>query len=220
MSASLPDTLVHRLRPAAGEPQGALVLLHGRGADEHDLVQFLDLLDPQRRLVGITPGAPLQLPPGGRHWYVVPRVGHPDPATFARTWAALTAFVDAIPQATGVPWGRIVLGGFSQGSVMAYALGLGAGRPRPAGIIAMSGFVPNVDGWQPDLPARAGLPVWIAHGRRDPVIPVEFGRSARDLLTAAGLDVTYEESDAAHHVDPRALADLPAWVERVLAPAI
>jgi len=215
----LPDTLVHRVRPAAGTPEGALVLLHGRGADEADLLPFLDLLDPRRRLVGITPGAPLFLPPGGRHWYAVPRVGHPDPATFAQTWATLTAFVDAIPAATGVPWERIILGGFSQGSVMAYALGLGAGRPSPAGIVAMSGFVPTVAGWEPDLAARAGLPVWIAHGRNDPVISVEFGRAARDLLTAGGLDVTYEESDAAHHVDPRAIAALPAWVERVLPPA-
>jgi len=215
----LPDTLVHRVRPAAGTPEGALVLLHGRGADEADLLPFLDLLDPRRRLVGITPGAPLFLPPGGRHWYAVPRVGHPDPATFAQTWATLTAFVDAIPAATGVPWDRIILGGFSQGSVMAYALGLGAGRPSPAGIVAMSGFVPTVAGWEPDLASRAGLPVWIAHGRRDPVISVEFGRAARDLLTAGGLDVTYEESDADHHVDPRAIAALPAWVERVLPPA-
>jgi len=215
----LPDTLVHRVRPAAGTPEGALVLLHGRGADEADLLPFLDLLDPRRRLVGITPGAPLFLPPGGRHWYAVPRVGHPDPATFAQTWATLTAFVDAIPAATGVPWERIILGGFSQGSVMAYALGLGAGRPSPAGIVAISGFVPTVAGWEPDLAARAGLPVWIAHGRNDPVISVEFGRAARDLLTAGGLDVTYEESDAAHHVDPRAIAALPAWVERVLPPA-
>jgi len=215
----LPDTLVHRVRPAAGTPEGALVLMHGRGADEADLLPFLDLLDPRRRLVGITPGAPLFLPPGGRHWYAVPRVGHPDPATFAQTWATLTAFVDAIPAATGVPWERIILGGFSQGSVMAYALGLGAGRPSPAGIVAMSGFVPTVAGWEPDLAARAGLPVWIAHGRNDPVISVEFGRAARDLLTAGGLDVTYEESDAAHHVDPRAIAALPAWVERVLPPA-
>ena len=219
MTIVLPDTLVHRVRPAAGTPEGALVLLHGRGADEADLLPFLDLLDPRRRLVGITPGGPLFLPPGGRHWYAVPRVGHPDPATFAQTWATLTAFVDAIPAATGVPWERIILGGFSQGSVMAYALGLGAGRPSPAGIVAMSGFVPTVAGWEPDLAARAGLPVWIAHGRRDPVISVEFGRAARDLLTAGGLDVTYEESDAAHHVDPRAIAALPAWVERVLPPA-
>ena len=219
MTIVLPDTLVHRVRPAAGTPEGALVLLHGRGADEADLLPFLDLLDPRRRLVGITPGAPLFLPPGGRHWYAVPRVGHPDPATFAQTWATLTAFVDAIPAATGVPWERIILGGFSQGSVMAYALGLGAGRPSPAGIVAMSGFVPTVADWEPDLAARAGLPVWIAHGRNDPVISVEFGRAARDLLTAGGLDVTYEESDAAHHVDPRAIAALPAWVERVLPPA-
>ena len=219
MTIVLPDTLVHRVRPAAGTPEGALVLLHGRGADEADLLPFLDLLDPRRRLVGITPGAPLFLPPGGRHWYAVPRVGHPDTATFAETWATLTAFVDAIPAATGVPWERIILGGFSQGSVMAYALGLGVGRPSPAGIVAMSGFVPTVAGWEPDLASRAGLPVWIAHGRRDPVISVEFGRAARDLLTAGGLDVTYEESDADHHVDPRAIAALPAWVERVLPPA-
>ena len=219
MTIVLPDTLVHRVRPAAGTPEGALVLLHGRGADEADLLPFLDLLDPRRRLVGITPGAPLFLPPGGRHWYAVPRVGHPDPATFAQTWATLTAFVDAIPAATGVPWERIILGGFSQGSVMAYALGLGAGRPSPAGIVAISGFVPTVAGWEPDLAARAGLPVWIAHGRNDPVISVEFGRAARDLLTAGGLDVTYEESDAAHHVDPRAIVALPAWVEGVLPPA-
>ena len=76
--------LAHQIRPAAGEPRGALVLLHGRGADEHDLLPFLDLLDPQRRLVGVTPGGPLFLPPGGRHWYVVPRVGYPDPTRSPR----------------------------------------------------------------------------------------------------------------------------------------
>jgi phospholipase/carboxylesterase len=101
---------------------------------------------------------------------------------------------------------------------MAYATGLGAGRPSPAAIVALSCFVPTVDDWAPDLVPRAGLPVWIAHGRRDPVIGVEFGRAARDLLTAGGLDVTYDESDAAHHVDPRSISELPAWVERALAP--
>ena len=75
-------TIDIRVRPAAGTPQGALILLHGRGADEHDLHPLLDVFDPQRRLVGLTPGGPLSLPPGGRHWYVVPRVGFPDPVTF------------------------------------------------------------------------------------------------------------------------------------------
>ena len=121
--------LVHRVRPAAGEPRGALVLLHGRGADENDLYPLLDLIYPKRRLVGLTPGGPLSLPPGGRHWYVVPRVGYPDHDTFHASYELLQRDV---PELTGVPWARSILGGFSQGTVMAYALGLGVGRPAPS----------------------------------------------------------------------------------------
>src|SRR5215204_6567032 len=88
---------------------------------------------------------------------------------------------------------RTVIGGFSQGAVMSYALGLGEGRPVPAGILAMSGFIPAVDDWRPALEERRGLPVAITHGSHDPVIDVEFGRDGRDRLTAAGLDVTYRE---------------------------
>jgi phospholipase/carboxylesterase len=202
--------LVHELRPAAGEPEGALVLLHGRGADEHDLVPLLDLLDPARRLVGVTPGGPLHLPPGGRHWYAVPRVGFPDPDTFAASYGALER---ELPALTGVPWERTILGGFSQGTVMAYALALGAGRPTPAGVVALSGFIPTVEGWTADLD-RPGLEVFVAHGRRDPVISVDFARDARARLEAAGVPVAYHEGDGAHHLDPRTVADLPAWVAR------
>jgi phospholipase/carboxylesterase len=204
--------LVHHLRPAAGDPAGALVMLHGRGADEHDLEPFLDLLDPQRRLVGLTPGAPLFLPPGGRHWYVVPRVGYPDPDTFEASFAALA---EQVPQLTGIPWERTIVGGFSQGSVMSYALALGRGRPTPAGLIVMSGFIPEVDGFEPDVD-RPGLPVWITHGRRDPVISVDFARAAQALLEPSAVELTYSEHDGAHHVDPRVLASLPDWVARAL----
>ena len=64
-----------RVRPSDGDPQGALILIHGRGTDEHDLFGLLDIFDPQRRLVGMTPGGPLSMPPGGRHWYAVAQVG-------------------------------------------------------------------------------------------------------------------------------------------------
>jgi phospholipase/carboxylesterase len=202
------DVLEHRVRPAAGEPEGALILLHGRGADEHDLFALLDLLDPKRRLVGYTPGGPLSLPPGGRHWYVVPRVGFPEPESFFASLARLEAFVDA----TGVPPERVVLGGFSQGTAMSYALGLRAGRPRPAAIIALSGFIPTVPGWEADLAARSGLPVAIGHGAMDPVIPVEFARDARERLEAAGAGVVYHESPVGHTIDPRFLATLPDWL--------
>ena len=101
VSRMTPEPLIHVVREAAGEPEGALVLLHGRGADEHDLVSLLDELDPERRLVGFTPGAPLPGPGGGRWWYMVPRVGHPDPATFHATYAQLAASSTAGSRSAG-----------------------------------------------------------------------------------------------------------------------
>jgi phospholipase/carboxylesterase len=208
------DTLVHRIRPAAGEPEGALVLMHGRGADENDLFPLLDILDPRRRLLGVTPGGPLSLPPGGRHWYAVPRVGYPDPASFAQGFGLLTEFLDGLD----LDWSRTILGGFSQGSVMSYAVGLGTGRPLPAGIIALSGFIPTVESWQLREDGLSGFPVAIGHGTRDPVIGVEFARDARERLEAAGADVAYHESEIGHNIDPRFLGSLPAWVDRVVPP--
>jgi len=206
------------MRPAAGEPQGALVLLHGRGADEHDLLPLLDMLDPERRMVGATARAPLSLPPGGAHWYVVRRVGYPDRETFDATFQLVESWLDGLVEETGVPLERTVLGGFSQGAVMSYALGLGAARPAPAAILALSGFLPEVDGFELDLESRHGLPVAIGHGSHDPVIPVEFGRAARDALSQAGLDVTYRESPMAHTIDPGYIDDLRReWLPAVLA---
>jgi phospholipase/carboxylesterase len=193
-------------REAAGEPEGALVLFHGRGTSEHDLYPLLDVLDPQRRRLGVTLRAPLTLPPGGFHWYVVKQVGYPDPATFLPTYAEASGWLDAFSEETGIPLERTVLGGFSQGAVMSYALGLGSGRPRPERIVAMSGFVPQVDGFAIDLTAPLP-PVAIAHGTFDPVISVEFGRQARQLLEDAGADVRYHEGHYAHSVDPRFLSE-------------
>jgi phospholipase/carboxylesterase len=206
-------------RPAAGDPEGALVLLHGRGADERDLFPLLDILDPQRRLLGATARGPLSLPPGGAHWYVVRRVGYPDPETFHSTYPQLAAWLDELLAEHGVPPERTVLGGFSQGSVMAYALGLGAQRPRPAGIMALSGFLPEVEDFELDLGKAAGLPVAIGHGTYDPVIPVEFGRDARDRLAEAGAEVTYRETPMPHTIDPGFLHELPGWLSETLASA-
>lgn len=136
---ALSPVLEHRVRPAAGEPAGALVLLHGRGADEHDLFGLLDALDPERRLLGITPGGPLALPPGGRHWYRLGGIPTPEPATFHGSVDLLGRLLDGLP----VPVDRVVLGGFSQGCVMTWALALGPGRPRPAGVVGISGSCPG-----------------------------------------------------------------------------
>ena len=214
------SALDYRERPSAGAPEGLLVLHHGRGADEHDLLGLADVLDPERRLHVITPGGPLRIPGWpGRHWYAVPRVGYPDPETFAAAYRALSEFHDAAWERTGTTPERTILGGFSMGSVMSYALGLGPDRPAPAGILAFSGFIPTVEGWQPSLADRTGTRAFIAHGRRDPVMDVEFGRTARELLEAGGLDVSYHESDAAHQIDPAHLPAATDWVRETLVAA-
>ena len=200
------DGLVHGVREPAGEPDGALVLLHGRGADEHDLAPLLDALDRERRLVGIVPRGPLALPPGGAHWYVVRQIGYPDPATFRPTFERLSGWLDETLAAYGVGADRLVIGGFSQGAVMSYALGLSAERPRPAAILAMSGFIPRVEGFELDLDARVGLRVSISHGTHDPVIGVQWGREAHERLARANLDVRYREDPVPHTISPGALA--------------
>ncbi len=202
----------HVTREAKGEAAGALGLVHGRGADEHDLYPLLDALDPERRLLGLTPRGPLSLPPGGAHWYAVHEIGYPDPSTFLPTYELVGEWLDGL----GLPWERTILGGFSQGAVMSYALSLGQGRPRPAGVIALSGFIPTVDGFELDL--EATLPRFaIGHGTFDPVISVDWSRRARALLEQAGVDVLYRESPLQHAIDPRFLLELRPWLDATLA---
>ena len=208
--------IVSITRPAAGDAAGMLVRLHGRGTSELDLLPLADARDPGRRLVAVLPRAPLRLPPGGNHWYVTRELGWPDPDTFPPTFAAAGDWVDAAAVAHGVEAHRVVLAGFSQGCVMAHALGLGAGRPRPAGIIALSGFVPNVPGFGLDLGGRRGMPVAIGHGTLDQVIPVEWGRQARDLLEGAGMAVRYRETVMGHSIDPEYLDALSGWLTEVV----
>jgi phospholipase/carboxylesterase len=209
------DSLAYRLRPAAGTPEGALVLFHGRGADENDLFPLLDFLDPDRRLVGATPRGPLSLPPGGAHWYVVREIGAPDKETFDASYDLAADWLAGFAEETGVTPEQTVLGGFSQGAVMTYSLGLGRGRPRPAGLIALSGFIPTVEGFGLDL--SPPLPrVAIGHGTYDPVISVDWSRRAKQQLDEAGADVLYREYPLPHAIDPGYLSELSFWLAGVV----
>lgn len=207
-------------RPARGVPAGLLVLHHGRGTTERDLLPLADVLDPGQRLHVVCPRGPLTIPGlPGFHWYLVPRVGYPNPRTFFAAYEALTELHDELWRRTGLGPEETILGGFSMGTVMSYALGLGVDRPAPAGILAFSGFVPSVEGWRADPEGREDLRAFIAHGRADPIIDVAFARRARELLSGAGLAVEYHESDASHQIIPGDLTLARRWMQDALASA-
>jgi phospholipase/carboxylesterase len=207
------DELTEELRLPAGEPAGALVLLHGRGTSEQDVAPLIDVFDPRERLIGAFPRGPLELPPIGHHWYATQDDGQADPDTFLSTFERLQSWLEGLAAGTGVPIERTVLGGFSQGAVMAWALGLGPGRPRPAGILAMSGALPRVPGFALQLENLGGLPVAITHGSQDPLVAVERGQDARDRAVAAGADVVYRETEVPHIIDPRVVPGLVTWLD-------
>jgi phospholipase/carboxylesterase len=164
----------------------------------------------------VTPRAPLRLPGSpGNHWYLVPRVGHPDRDTFHAARQALAELHDTLWAETGIEPARTVLGGFSMGAVMSYAMALSGERPPVAGVLGFSGFMPIVEDWRPSLEDRRETAVFIAHGRNDPIIEIGFAHRAREQLEAAGLDVTYRESEVGHQIDPRDLAAAADWLSRV-----
>lgn len=206
-------TLAYRERTADGDPDGLLILHHGRGSDELDMLGLGEALDPLRRLHLVAPRAPLALPgQPGWHWYIVPRVGYPDPASFAASVEELAALHDELWQRTAIAPRRTVIGGFSQGSVMSYALALHPERQAPGALLALSGFIPTVPGWQAELADRPQLRAFIAHGRADPVISVELGRAAQAALSAGGLEVDYRESAGGHEIDRGTLEAASAWL--------
>lgn len=206
-------------RPSDGPATGALFLHHGRGTWEGDLLPLADMLDPDRRLHVFAPRAPLTLDDApGFHWYEVPQVGYPDPATFAAARRALADFHDDQLERIAVAPERAVLGGFSMGAVMSFALALSSDRPRPAGVLAFSGFIPVLadQSWEPDFAARSELPIFLAHGQHDTVIDFGFAEIANRKLVGAGLDVETFSFEGGHEIIDSELAAAAIWLDGVL----
>jgi phospholipase/carboxylesterase len=195
-----------------------LILHHGRGTDELDLLPLADALDPARRLQVVSVRAPLTLPGSpGYHWYVVRRVGYPDAESFQISFGELSAVHDELWQRYEIDPSRTILGGFSMGAVMSYSLGLAQGRPAAAGVLAFSGFLPTVEGWTADFAGHSRLRVFIVHGRHDPTISIDFARAARSRLQAGGLEVSYHEFDGPHTIYPAHVAEARTWLSETLA---
>jgi phospholipase/carboxylesterase len=197
------------LAPRAAGLSRTLVLLHGYGADEHDLLPIAQQLDPRLRAVSLQ--GPVSMGGGMRAWFNLAQGARGisfDPDEARQGLRAASEAVEEIARSSPRP----LLLGFSQGAAM--ALGVALMRPElAAGVISLSGVPPVLEP-QDLAPADKlrGFPVFAAHGLHDPLLPIDLGRTVRDELTRLGLSLTWREYPMGHMVIPQEIDDARAWL--------
>jgi len=189
-----------------------IIMLHGRGADEEDLLGLSRYFGGNWLILSVRAPYPFSLG-GGYTWYDVGTVGTPEPKMFRASYDKLSTFVADAMKAYPVDPKRLFLLGFSMGTVMSYALAL-TRPPMFRGVMANSGYVPEGTHLTFLWNELAELDVFIAHGIHDPVIPIEFGRRAKELLAQSNAHVTYKEYPMAHQISEESLSDLATWINQ------
>ena len=204
-------------------PEAAVIVLHGLGADGNDFVPVAQMLDPGVGVRYVFPNAP-QMPVtinNGyvmRAWYDI-REGdltqREDEAGLRRSQQAIDALIER-EIARGIPAHRIVLMGFSQGCAMTLLTGLRQSH-RLAGLVGLSGYLPLAATTEAERnPANQHTPIFLAHGTEDPVVPLQRAIASRDQLQALGCQVDWHEYPMPHSVCPDEVADIDAFLKRVL----
>ena len=221
--------LPHIQIETAPQPSAAVIWLHGLGADGNDFVGLVPELDlsgcPAIRF--IFPHAP-SIPVTVNGGYVMPAwydilgtdlVSHQDAAGIRASGKAVEALIER-EMARGIPAGRIVLAGFSQGCAMALHTGLRFSRSL-AGIMALSGYLPLAEHLATERSAaNAHTPIFMAHGSQDPVVVPARGEASRDLLSRLGYPVQWHSYPMPHSLHPREVADIAIFLRQVLAPEV
>ena len=208
-------------------PTASLIVLHGLGADGNDFVPIaeelrLDAVGPVRFVFPHAPVRPVTINGGMsmRAWYDLLQadlVRHEDEAGLRASRLDIEVLI-ARERERGVAASRIVLMGFSQGCAMTLLTGL-RHADRLAGLVGLSGYLPLADTSAAERAAASvALPVFLAHGRGDTVIPLARATASRDALQALGCVVEWHEYPMAHSVCPQEVADLNRWLLQVLAP--
>ena len=210
----------------APNPGASIIILHGLGADGNDFVpiaQELNLaaIGPVRFVFPSAPTRPVTINGGYvmRAWYDIlgtDLARREDEAGLRASHAQVEALIDH-ECARGIPASRIVLAGFSQGCAMTFMAGLRHGE-RLAGLMGLSGYLPLAALTAAERTgANAGVPIFQAHGSADGVIPIARAIASRDALIALGHPLEWHAYPMAHSVSPQEIADMNAWLLRVLA---
>ena len=214
---AIESTLFHRVvQPRKPHPPShpAVILLHGRGADEEDLLGLAPYLD--ERLLIIAVRAPYAFQFGGGYtWYDVRDIGTPDPTMFKSSYDRLSTFIDDARAQYPIERGRLYLLGFSMGTILSYALSLSRATMF-RGVIANSGYI--AEGTHLTYPWNkvTSTEFFVAHGTQDLVIPVQLARRARQLLEENHLRFEYKEYPMAHEISEESLHDGSAWLSKHL----
>ena len=205
-------TLTHQIAPfdeAQPGPHPVLVLLHGRGANEEDLLGLVPYLDP--RLLCVAVRAPFFYPYGGFTWYDLHDIGSPNREQFEESYNRLLEFLDDVQRYYPVDPNQTFLLGFSMGAVIAYSLALTV-PAKIKGLVAHSGYVPEHLSPAFQWKSLANTSCFVAHGVYDPVIPIEFGRKAKQLFSKNGVTLEYREYPIQHQISDESLHDLGDWL--------
>ena len=207
-------------------PVATIIIMHGLGADGRDFVPIAEQLDlssvgPVRFLFPYAPVIPVTINGGMEMpaWYDIlaaDLVRREDDAGLRKSQAAIEELI-AGEKSRGMPASRIVVAGFSQGCAMAFMVGLRHAESL-AGIVGMSGYLPlaALTAAERSL-ASQNVPVFMGHGRRDGVVVLDRATASRDALQALGYAVEWHDYPMEHSVCPEEVADLEAWLQRVLA---
>ena len=192
-------------------PHPTLILLHGRGTDENDLLGLTSSFDP--RLLSISIRAPFRFPYGGYMWFDLDEQGGVDIDQLIEGCDALIRCLDDIQQKHPVDLKRVFLFGFSMGAMMSLTVSL-SHPSRFKGIIAHSGLLPQDDKLKYRWNDLNGISFFIAHGTDDPIVPVKFSRQAHQRLMDAKADVLYREYPIQHTIGEESLSDAALWLQQ------
>ena len=207
----------------APQASASIIILHGLGADGRDFVPVahewdLASVGPVRFLFPSAPTRPVTINGGYvmPAWYDILGPDRPEDERGLRASQALVEALIAKEVARGVAASRIVLAGFSQGCAMTLMTGLRL-RERLAGVACLSGYLPlaGLTGSQRNA-AHTDLPIFMAHGRSDGMIPIARATASRDALQALGYSVEWHDYPMQHSVCPQEIADLNRWLLKVL----
>ena len=211
------STLIHKILPPRSKTAGkapALIMLHGRGADENDLFGLSEYLDERLFIVSVR--APFEFAySGGFTWFEIEDIGKPDSKMFTESFRKLIRFFGDVNAGYPVDAEKIFLFGFSMGAMMSYAAAL-THPEMVKGVIANSGLIPEGAGFTYEWNKISGKPFFVAHGKHDSIVPVSFAHRSKELLGKAGADLTYREYEMDHQIGEESLNDIIKWIEKYL----